>query len=1162
MTKPPVRQLVLLVLGIIACLAGCTTHRLARAVPGKPALIQGRVLFPGTPPPEHVIPVPPAVLAARTNAPLTTRFHRVSADGGLADVVVYVKRGLEGQTFPTTTNTQVIRVTGYEFWPYIAAVEMGQPIRWENHQSAGFNLNPTPTNLPSRQFNRALLPDRPVESAFLTPEEFVRVKTDVYPWLFHYVSVFDHPYFAVTDAEGRFRFPRPLPPGRYTLAAVHRRAGVSTQELVVDARSGPTKPLVFTLGPAQGRAAIQRKLAETRLPEVIYDGLPLPEVLKMLEQDTKRHDPAKQGVQFALRPAAPNSKPALDLDTVLIKVNTILRDISVLEALDAIVKTADGRTPDGQSAGLQFTIETNRVVFHPRLPGQKLVSPRLNQAVPGAALRARAEQLVLPTVSYLGLPLPEVIQLLQTDVRKHDPKNRGVNFLATAYFPDQPLHLRPVMEGSDQSGIPIPRTAIPVTLIDLNTVLIRLAKPLTNATLVQVLETIVRHAEVQDGGAITYRFEDWGVLFTPDYTRMVAPKPPAPRVIAPPHPPLPLATPVTPAAPSPGRPSNPALAREHCDRLEALVKTLRANPATTPQDFANVADLLAQALAEYAAVLPPNAPELARLKKLLEESKSPASKPGASLPPAAEGRARLSQRAEAATTQAGGLGQTRPTADARAPRDLAAEAEEEASRRQAWKLVLDLRLAEAEAFRKVKSWTNAVVRYEEAVGHAKLLGGVEPVEQQYRDALAGLIHCRLQLAVALQEKYQFKAAAAEVDKVLPFEPNNPLVAEFKKFNERVEAAHPGPLPRRAADAPLEGRSKVLALVRVGKLYFEVQEFQEARRRFEEAIAMDPKNEEAFYYLQLCMEGQFEWERRKRENPLERSQKFWGRTRNGLPVPNPYYRTNATAPFLTHSSRGSQRLNRKLEEIVLPEVHFDGVPLAEVMKRLDAEVRKLDPEPDPKLKGVNFLINDTTVDTALLEAAGSPVPAAQPVALSEGLIRVSQPLKNLTLRQALDVICKTAELPTQFRVEEYAIAFIPRGPVAYYARTFRVNPDTFMQGLRGVVGQAVPAAGAVVGQSVPAASGVGPASSPAGASPVRAVIPATVPATQRTAADANVLARQFFLSAGVPSLGTPNSATQVHFNPQTGTLVARGTTDELRIIEQALGKLPPSPPGQK
>ena len=31
----------------------------------------------------------------------------------------------------------------------------------------------------------------------------------------------------------------------------------------------------------------------------------------------------------------------------------------------------------------------------------------------------------------------------------------------------------------------------------------------------------------------------------------------------------------------------------------------------------------------------------------------------------------------------------------------------------------------------------------------------------------------------------------------------------------------------------------------------------------------------------------------------------------------------------------------------------------------------------------------------------------------------------TLRQALDVICKTAELPTQFSVEEYAIAFIPR-----------------------------------------------------------------------------------------------------------------------------------------
>lgn len=170
--------------------------------------------------------------------------------------------------------------------------------------------------------------------------------------------------------------------------------------------------------------------------------------------------------------------------------------------------------------------------------------------------------------------------------------------------------------------------------------------------------------------------------------------------------------------------------------------------------------------------------------------------------------------------------------------------------------------------------------------------------------------------------------------------------------------------------------------------------------------------------------------------------------------NPYARTNSEVPFLTHTSKGAQLINRKLEEIVLPEVHFDGVPLAEVVKRLSEAAKKFDPDPDPKKKGLNFLINDVSPQLPLIDANGNPVPRAQSVALSEGLIRVGQPLKNLTLRHALDVICKNAEQPTQFSVEEYAIAFIPRGPVAYYSRVFRVNPNAFIQGLQGVVGNPV------------------------------------------------------------------------------------------------------------
>ena len=70
-------------------------------------------------------------------------------------------------------------------------------------------------------------------------------------------------------------------------------------------------------------------------------------------------------------------------------------------------------------------------------------------------------------------------------------------------------------------------------------------------------------------------------------------------------------------------------------------------------------------------------------------------------------------------------------------------------------------------------------------------------------------------------------------------------------------------------------------------------------------------------------------------------------------PNPAVRNPGARPSLTWSSGGAHRLSRKLDEIILPEVHFDGVPLAEVVKRLSEDAKKFDPEE----KGLNFLIND-------------------------------------------------------------------------------------------------------------------------------------------------------------------------------------------------------------
>jgi len=67
---------------------------------------------------------------------------------------------------------------------------------------------------------------------FPNPEMFLRFKCDVHPWMFAWVSVFDSPYFAVSDKDGKFVI-KNVPPGKYTVEANHRKSGPQTQDVEV-----------------------------------------------------------------------------------------------------------------------------------------------------------------------------------------------------------------------------------------------------------------------------------------------------------------------------------------------------------------------------------------------------------------------------------------------------------------------------------------------------------------------------------------------------------------------------------------------------------------------------------------------------------------------------------------------------------------------------------------------------------------------------------------------------------------------------------------------------------------------------------------------------------------------------------------------------------------
>ncbi len=203
--------------------------------------ITGKITLKGTPDPEKQLPVAGDPFCGKLFAgkPIpTTRFYVVDASGGLADTFVYLKEGVTSKPAPPTTPV-VLDQSGCEYLPYVVGVQTGQPLLVKNSDPLLHNVHPTPTVAGNKEANLAQAPGaKPLTFSFANPEVFLRFKCDVHNWMFSYVGVVAHPYFAVSGKDGTFKIAN-VPPGEYVIEAVHRKThpggkGV-TQKLKVGA---------------------------------------------------------------------------------------------------------------------------------------------------------------------------------------------------------------------------------------------------------------------------------------------------------------------------------------------------------------------------------------------------------------------------------------------------------------------------------------------------------------------------------------------------------------------------------------------------------------------------------------------------------------------------------------------------------------------------------------------------------------------------------------------------------------------------------------------------------------------------------------------------------------------------------------------------------------
>lgn len=204
--------------------------------------ITGTVTLKGTPPKEADNTALKNDLTCgkfHTTMP-TTHHYVVGSKGELANVVVMLK-GISGKSTGANAAPAVLDQVGCEYVPSILAVQTGQKITVKNSDPAPHNVHTLPTAGGNKEENKLQAAGAaPFTFTFASAEPFLKFKCDVHNWMFAWVMVVDHPYFALTDKDGKFTI-KDVPPGKYTVTALHRKAAPTGVDKEIEVKDGEVK---------------------------------------------------------------------------------------------------------------------------------------------------------------------------------------------------------------------------------------------------------------------------------------------------------------------------------------------------------------------------------------------------------------------------------------------------------------------------------------------------------------------------------------------------------------------------------------------------------------------------------------------------------------------------------------------------------------------------------------------------------------------------------------------------------------------------------------------------------------------------------------------------------------------------------------------------------
>lgn len=202
--------------------------------------VTGKIAFEGTAPaPQKVQMTADPYCASHSQNP-TLEDVKVS-DGGLENVIVYVKSGLPSATFATPAEAIEIDQHDCHYIPHVFTMRANQPLKIKNSDATLHNIHAWAEKNPTFNVGQPVK-DMVNQTKFANEEMPLPIRCDVHKWMSAFVGVFNHPFHTVSKGGGAYSLK--LPAGKYEIVAWHEKYGTQTQ--TVEVNDNDKKEINFT----------------------------------------------------------------------------------------------------------------------------------------------------------------------------------------------------------------------------------------------------------------------------------------------------------------------------------------------------------------------------------------------------------------------------------------------------------------------------------------------------------------------------------------------------------------------------------------------------------------------------------------------------------------------------------------------------------------------------------------------------------------------------------------------------------------------------------------------------------------------------------------------------------------------------------------------------